>query len=252
MAITADSVTPVPVAVTAEPATADTTKPKDLQPSTPGLLPGVSAVVSLPPTAAAGVVLAKIVLAITAGSIAAFILYLIFMDITVASDVNSAYQQVYSVGPMGAEFNMVQSIEAVSTDLNKAKDPKFQLSADIIKKEEDIGASVAQLPSVLPAERSVLTTCAPPPTDQATRESAIDQCLNLLAQLKEGLLAEASSVAHSQAAADAVNKIGEQRQSLHTFWIQAAQLVLLNLLLPLLTALFGYIFGTQQSQRTSG
>jgi len=37
----------------------------------------------------------------------------------------------------------------------------------------------------------------------------------------------------------------------HSFWVQMAQMVLLNLLLPLLTGLFGYIFGTRQGQGKS-
>ena len=41
----------------------------------------------------------------------------------------------------------------------------------------------------------------------------------------------------------------EFHQSFRAFWIQAAQLVLLNLLLPVLTALLGYIFGSQQGER---
>jgi hypothetical protein len=39
-------------------------------------------------------------------------------------------------------------------------------------------------------------------------------------------------------------QMGEQRQAFRAFWLQVAQLVLLNLLLPLMTALLGYIFGT--------
>jgi hypothetical protein len=38
----------------------------------------------------------------------------------------------------------------------------------------------------------------------------------------------------------------EHRQAFRSFWLQAAQLVLLNLLLPLLTALLGYIFGSRE------
>jgi hypothetical protein len=38
----------------------------------------------------------------------------------------------------------------------------------------------------------------------------------------------------------------DHRQAFRLFWLQAAQLVLLNLLLPLLTALLGYIFGSRE------
>ncbi len=41
-----------------------------------------------------------------------------------------------------------------------------------------------------------------------------------------------------------------QRESLRKFWIQGVQTILVNVLLPLATALLGYVFGTQ-SQASS-
>jgi len=38
-----------------------------------------------------------------------------------------------------------------------------------------------------------------------------------------------------------------QRQAFYEFWLDLVQRVLLNALLPVLTALLGYLFGTQQS-----
>jgi hypothetical protein len=86
----------------------------------------------------------------------------------------------------------------------------------------------------------------PLPTD-ATRNQKLDQCIAAIGDIRQAALGSAASTATSQIAGEATTKIQDQRQNLHTFWIQVAQLVLLNLLLPLLTALFGYIFGTQQS-----
>ncbi len=48
---------------------------------------------------------------------------------------------------------------------------------------------------------------------------------------------------------DLAKQLGEQRAAFRAFWLQMAQLILLNLLLPLLTALLGYIFGTTQAVR---
>ena len=39
----------------------------------------------------------------------------------------------------------------------------------------------------------------------------------------------------------------EERIARRAYWMQIAQLVLINLLLPILTALLGYIFGTRQT-----
>jgi hypothetical protein len=75
-----------------------------------------------------------------------------------------------------------------------------------------------------------------------------------LGRAYEGILRQASL--GTPASADQVRimgelakQIGEQRQAFRTFWLQTAQLVLLNLLLPLVTALLGYIFGTTQVAR---
>jgi hypothetical protein len=38
-----------------------------------------------------------------------------------------------------------------------------------------------------------------------------------------------------------------QRESFRKFWLQSIQMILLNMLLPVLTALLGYVFGTQSN-----
>ncbi len=73
-----------------------------------------------------------------------------------------------------------------------------------------------------------------------------------------GALAEATQIMLSRAGAgkDAVQQLADltkelagQRAAFRAFWLQVAQLILLNLLLPLLTALLGYIFGASQAAR---
>ena len=45
-----------------------------------------------------------------------------------------------------------------------------------------------------------------------------------------------------------IHQLADQRAAFRAFWLQMAQLILLNLLLPLLTALLGYIFGTTRAK----
>ena len=45
-----------------------------------------------------------------------------------------------------------------------------------------------------------------------------------------------------------IHQLADQRAAFRAFWLQMAQLILLNLLLPLLTALLGYIFGTTRAR----
>ncbi len=45
-----------------------------------------------------------------------------------------------------------------------------------------------------------------------------------------------------------IHQLADQRAAFRAFWLQMTQLILLNLLLPLLTALLGYIFGTTRAR----
>lgn len=60
-------------------------------------------------------------------------------------------------------------------------------------------------------------------------------------------LTDAYSKASTGADSDAlITKILEARAAARDFWFKMAQLVLLNLLLPVLTAILGYVFGSKQ------
>lgn len=110
-------------------------------------------------------------------------------------------------------------------------------------------ALIDRVPGVTDEQKSTLHKCDPPPTD-AARPATVRQCLIILNGLQQSAAEAAVDVSNAQIAGDTVDKILAHRQSLFTFWLQAAQLILLNLLLPLLTALFGYIFGSQQAGRS--
>ena len=52
---------------------------------------------------------------------------------------------------------------------------------------------------------------------------------------------------HSSLKADDVNAIVREHETLREFWIKIFQMVLLNTLLPVLTAVLGYVFGSRTS-----
>jgi hypothetical protein len=45
--------------------------------------------------------------------------------------------------------------------------------------------------------------------------------------------------------------IGEERAAFRTFWLELTKTVLLNVFLPVLTALLGFVFGTTNGHRTT-
>ena len=44
-----------------------------------------------------------------------------------------------------------------------------------------------------------------------------------------------------------LQSVAEQRAAFRTFWLEVTRTILLNVLLPVLTALLGYVFGTTQA-----
>lgn len=246
--------------------------PRNATPATP-TPQGVSAVMVMPPVAAAGVQIVYIVLGITAGSIVFLLLYLLTMDLRIGNDVRAAYRDAMGHGRVGAEVRMLGRLEQLSLDLDQARrDPGWQLPATSLVMAQEVVGALGQVPSVTVGQKAALAQCIPlPPADLPPavmdptgavaqpsgqpagtgRGDVLARCLGVLESIRQAALEAAGNAANIQIAGEASSRINEHRQSLHAFWIQAAQLVLLNLLLPLLTALFGYIFGTQQAQRNN-
>lgn len=217
----------------------------------PNPLKGLEVQVQMPPVIDAGVRLTRLVLYIAAGSIVLLIAYLISMDLVIGSDIHKSYDHILNPSRIGSEFYTLGRLEQLSIDLNAArKDPITKLTADSLQNAESILKMVDTLPSVTATQKDQLNACIPLPQGESRNEK-LDRCNSILEAIRQAALEAASGATNAQVASDSVAKTNEHRQNLHTFWIQAAQLILLNLLLPLLTALFGYIFGTQQAQKIS-
>lgn len=62
--------------------------------------------------------------------------------------------------------------------------------------------------------------------------------------------AEMSKVECVQHSTELLTRIGEIKRASREFWMGLSQLLLLNLLLPVLTSILGYVFGTSKARRT--
>ncbi len=206
---------------------------------------------NMPPVAAAGVMLAKFVLTIAGGAIVILMAYLFWMDATVAHNVADAYKQVLNPTRVGSEFYTLDRLEQFASDLNAARaNAKQEMSKESAQRDHEVIGMLGELPSLSSAQKAQLNQCVPLPTD-SSRGEKLGQCITVVDNVRQSALGAAANTTTAQMAAESAGKIQDQRQSLHQFWIQAAQLILLNLLLPLLTALFGYIFGTQHGSGTT-
>ncbi len=212
---------------------------------------GASAAKVLSGVTKAGVTLSYFVLTIVTGSIVLLLVVLVWLNFSVGNDVKRAYAQVMNPSRISSEFYILGSLEALVGDFKRASDDeRWTMSNASATNEATLTAFLAKLPSVTSSQRSIMAACHPLP-EGTLRNPTIEKCITVLNDVRQAALEAAASTNNVQVAGEAADKLLAHRQALLSFWLQAAQLILLNLLLPLLTALFGYIFGTQQAEQTA-
>jgi len=206
--------------------------------------PATGVTSTVEPLAAAGLELAKIVLAFTAGSIIILTLILAAMELGAAWQAARASERALAIATLGRTAPQDGRLELLAAELRRAHDdPAWKLpeaseaEASALVKELGADANLSQ------AQRDLVVTCIPlPAPGAAKREEALAQCAGLVDQL---LAARQSPGERLKFLADLQKQSDDQRQAFRAFWLQVAQLILMNLFFPLLTALLGYIFGTQ-------
>lgn len=205
--------------------------------------------VHIDPKAAAGIQLSKIVLGLMTGALFFLWLYLLIMEFNINRDVSRLYGQIVNPNRVGAEVYVFGQIESMMADVRAAADsPDGQLSVTAQTNADKVVAMVDLLQGVSAADKTAIAACRDLP-EGATRQTTAELCVNALESIRTAAIEASSGLADAEIVSKFAAQAIEQRESFHAFWIQAAQLILLNLLLPLLTGLFGYIFGTQQNGR---
>ena len=213
-------------------------------------LQGISAS-KMEPKAQAGYNLAKFVLWIATGTIVAFILYLFWIDYSVSKDVLAEYSVVSYPAVPNADSVDLKMLQRYADTLTLAqRNPTYVFNTADAKNAAELLKSINQMTTLSDTQRAESTACTALPTD-ASRDEKLSECLSRILEVRQ-IVMEARAARSAKFANDALDRLSTQRKVIHDFWLQAAQLVLLNLLLPLLTALFGYIFGTQSQQKDAG
>ena len=205
---------------------------------------------SMDPKAAAGIQLSKIVLGLMAGALFFFWVYLFCMEFIINQDLGRMYGQIVNPNRIGSEVHVFGQIETMIADVqNLASSPDAKFSAAAQSNVDKVAEMVGSLRSVSATDKSTILACRDLPSVE-DRPGLAARCVGALESIRTAAIEASSGVADAEIVGKFAAQAIQQRDSFHAFWIQAAQLVLLNLLLPLLTGLFGYIFGTSQSART--
>ncbi len=206
---------------------------------------GIPKLFGLPPLTWVGKDLSRAVLGILAGSIVVLMGYLFYMEGKIGRDVGGAYTWALEASKTASGLRWLDQLESTTAELKLARSrADRQMSEPALQSAQEVLRVAGRLPSLSDVQREQLKRCIPLPTD-STRNEAVDRCVEILERIDREALGALATTSSAGIAGDFAGRLHEQRQGLHQFWIQAAQLILLNLLLPLLTALFGYIFGRQ-------
>jgi hypothetical protein len=211
---------------------------------------GIPKLFGLPPLTWVGKDLSRAVLGILAGSIVVLMGYLFYMEGKIGRDVGGAYTWALEASRTASGFKWIDRLESTTAELRLARSrADGHMSEAALQNAQEVLRMAARLPSLPDGQREQLGRCVPLPTD-SSRNEAVDRCVEILERIDRDALGTFATTSTAGIAGDFATRLHEQRQGLHQFWIQAAQLILLNLLLPLLTALFGYIFGRQSGSES--
>jgi hypothetical protein len=211
----------------------------------------------MPPITRAGVVLAKTVLCYIAGTI---VLLLAILTLTEVIDAQHQYAlqddftrqaSLSPVLPDAAKLEAWRSgLNELSVNVSRAATADQQNAWRELYDRLRLNDSISQ------RQAGILTPCVapsgtepsrtqPPLPRQATLEQ-LAACADLLHTLETESRSAAVNTDKIKLLSDFAKEAASEHQNSRSFWLQIAQLILLNLLLPILTALLGYIFGTQQ------
>jgi hypothetical protein len=192
-------------------------------------------------------------LCILAGSILLLVLYLWRMDITAADDIRQNYGK--DLNREDVALYLALRLQNFADALSQAgSDPNFIVSDKTAADEKALIETLNQFPSLINNDAKVkLDGCVATLSATGTdRKTTLQPCIDAINKVRTEGMTTAAAAFSFQMASEASSKLLEQRQSLHEFWLKAAQLILLNLLLPVLTAALGYTFGHQQAQQQQG
>jgi hypothetical protein len=206
-----------------------------------------------PPLLERGVGLAQTVIWVITGTIAALIVTLCVVEYSQMTNTRRVDDRVLAMVETRSRKGLKESFDTVS-DALAGRPTTTQQS--VVKAE----LAIANLRSVgiltieqtdtlteclITVARSVTATAADLPSAITQVPSPIPkQCTLALSTARAAADVARDDVESIRALREIAKDVRDAQQSTRSFWLQVAQLILLNLLLPVLTALLGYIFGS--------
>ncbi|MES2040080.1 MAG: hypothetical protein V4495_19870 [Pseudomonadota bacterium] len=206
---------------------------------------------SLDPLAGAGVTLTKIVLLILSCVLFLLISALIYQEKRFSDLTTDAYRAAFSDLVINRVNNVQNQQIASILDLLQAaenvneQEKKIILlknALQLLSKLNGLATENKSFAKLVQEIQSVI--------DTPTQPLSALTLGSILSQAKSVLTAETTtSVEHLKARQDLLKAYLDATNATRDFWLKIAQMILVNLILPVLTALLGYVFGSKQASK---
>ncbi len=213
--------------------------------------PVVPTLASLDARTAAGVDLARRTMVMIAAAIIILIIVLLVAEVSERNAMDQTNAQAMAIVTAKSLGTQDSRLPGVLAGLRRsASDATWAMPKPDTDDAQAMIEQARKNPTITDSQRADLDKkCIPLPLATVKDRAAIlERCASALQVLSvvEGSLGQRMGFMEVLA-----KSLGEERAAERAFWLQVAQLVLINLLLPILTALLGYIFGTQQAQKSA-
>lgn len=200
------------------------------------------------PLTAAGIDLARRTMVMIGVAVLALLILLLSAETGQRADIAKTNERLSSIFEKSERPLVEPRLETVVAVFRRAAvDPLWPVPS--VDEAQALIDDALKLPSLTAEDRSALEgKCIPiPAAATPDRAAVLEHCAQTLMKIFSRGEANAIKI---EAMKSVQQSLAEERAAHRAFWMQVAQLILINLLLPILTALLGYIFGTQQGQKT--
>jgi hypothetical protein len=207
----------------------------------------------------AGVELAHRLLWIVTASILLLLIYLSVIDIINTSNVSIVTERAMSLARPRTALENAKGLEDLISIIDSARrEGGKTISVEQLSGAQPTLDELSQGHFITSGQVKRVRECTERMTLSAdlrgyNSSDNLEDCLLVLTTAKESASIRSFDVDKLRLMSEFVKDSQTHHQAFRSFWLQVSQLILLNLLLPVLTALLGYIFGSQQaSKSTSG
>jgi hypothetical protein len=210
----------------------------------------------MPPLPRAGFKLAQIVLSFMAGSIIILMIFLAIVESRNTKSQDIADTAVMRLTMVGGAFPEPARLERWEDTIHGLIDTANKSNAPVTAPTDAQTIEWRSLLDLLRRGGGVsedeIKELAPCVAPAGKKPDALHGCSEMLDIVDKYAMSAVGNLDKDRLLVEFAKDVDAHHQSFRAFFLQVAQMILLNLLLPIMTALLGYIFGTNHASTEVG